>query len=56
MDDPMKIAFSEISTPSKGVVAVGVTEDRTLGATGRALDEQSSGVLGRALAAGRFTR
>ena len=51
----MKIAFSEISTPSKGVVAVGVTEDRTLGATGRALDEQSSGVLGRALAAGRFT-
>ena len=55
MDDPMKIAFSEISTPSKGVVAVGVTEDRTLGATGRALDEQSIGVLGRALAAGRFT-
>ena len=55
MDDSMKIAFSEISTPSKGVIAVGVTEDRTLGATGRALDEQSGGVLGRALAAGRFT-
>ena len=55
MDDSMKIAFSEISTPSKGVIAVGVTEDRTLGATARALDEQSSGVLGRALAAGRFS-
>jgi len=43
MDDPMKISFSEISTPTEGVIAVGVTDDRTLGATGRALDEQSGG-------------
>ena len=50
MDDPMKIAFSEISTPSTGVIAVGVTDDRTLGATARALDERSGGVLSRALA------
>ena len=55
MDDPMKIAFSEISTPSTGVIAVGVTDDRTLGATARALDEQSGGMLSRALAAGRFS-
>ena len=54
MDNPMKIAFSEISTPPKGVIAVGVTEDGTLGATARALDEQSGGALTRALGAGRF--
>ena len=51
----MKIAFSEITTPSKGVIAVGVTEEGTLGATARALDEQSGGcALTRALGAGRF--
>ena len=50
----MKIEFSEIATPSEGVIAVGVTEDRTLGATGRALDEQTGGALTRALSAGRF--
>ena len=54
MDNPMKIAFSEIATPDKGVVAVVVTEERTLGATGRGLDEQTGGALSRALAAGRF--
>ena len=54
MDNPMKIAFSEIVTPAKGVVAVVVTEERTLGATGRGLDEQTGGALSRALAAGRF--
>ena len=54
MDNPMKIAFSEIATPDKGVVAVVVTEERTLGATGRGLDEQTEGALSRALAAGRF--
>ena len=50
----MKIAFSEIATPAKGVVAVVVTEERSLGATGRGLDEQTGGALSRALAAGRF--
>ncbi len=54
MDNSMKIAFSEIATPAKGVVAVVVTEERTLGATGRGLDEQTGGALSRALAAGRF--
>ena len=54
MDNPMKIAFSEISTPAKGVIAVGVTEDGTLGATAQALDEESGGALTRALGAGRF--
>ena len=54
MDNPMKIAFSEIATPAKGVIAVVVTEERTLGATGRGLDEQTGGALSRALAAGRF--
>ena len=54
MDNPMKIAFSEIATPAEGVVAVVVTEERTLGATGRGLDEQTGGALSRALAAGRF--
>ena len=54
MDNPMKIAFSEIETPAKGVVAVVVTEERSLGATGRGLDEQTGGALSRALASGRF--
>ena len=54
MDNPMKIAFSEIATPAEGVVAVVVTEERTLGATGRGLDEQTGSALSRALAAGRF--
>ena len=54
MDNPMKIAFSEIATSAEGVVAVVVTEERTLGATGRGLDEQTGGALSRALAAGRF--
>ena len=54
MDNPMKIAFSEISTPAKGVIAVGVTEDGTMGASAQALDEQSGGALTRALGAGRF--
>ena len=54
MDNLMKIAFSEIATPGKGVVAVVVTEERTLGATGRGLDELTGGALSRALAAGRF--
>ena len=50
----MKIEFSEIATPSSGVIAVGVTEARALGATGRGLDEQTGGALTRALSAGRF--
>ena len=50
----MKIEFSEIATPSSGIIAVGVTEDRTLGVTGRGLDEQTGGAFTRALAAGRF--
>ena len=50
----MKIEFAEIATPAEGVIAVGVTEDRALGATARALDEQSGGALTRALSGGRF--
>ena len=50
----MKIRFSEIAVPAKGVFAVSVTEDRALGATGRALDEQTDGALTRALSSGRF--
>ncbi len=50
----MKIAFSEIATPSAGVIAVGVTEERALSATGRALDEKTGGALTRALSSGRF--
>ena len=50
----MKIEFSEIAVPAKGVFAVGVTEDRALSATGRALDEQTDGALTRALSSGRF--
>ena len=54
MDRPMKIRFSKIATPSKGIIAVGVTEDRTLGTTGRGLDEETGGALTRALSSGRF--
>ena len=50
----MKIAFSEIATPSTGVIAVAVSADRVLGTTGRALDEQTGGALTRALTGGRF--
>ena len=50
----MKISFSQIKTPSRGVIAVPVTEDRALGPTARALDEETGGALTRALAAGRF--
>ncbi len=50
----MKITFSQIKTPSRGVIAVPVTEDRALGPTARALDEETGGALTRALSAGRF--
>jgi len=50
----MKITFSKIAVPSAGAVAVGVAEDRVLGATARRLDEGSDGALTRALASGRF--
>ena len=50
----MKIAFSEIATPSAGVIVAGVAEDRVLGTTARQLDEQTGGALTRALSSGRF--
>ena len=51
----MKIAFSEIATPSAGVIVAGVAEDRVPSATARGLDEQTGGALSRALSSGRFT-
>jgi leucyl aminopeptidase len=51
----MKIAFSEIATPSAGVVVTGVAENRVLSPTARQLDEQTEGALTRAISGGRFS-
>src|SRR5512144_2881970 len=50
----MKISFSTLELPQRGVVVVGVMEDRELTPSGRLLDERLEGVIRRAIDASRF--
>ncbi|SLN48410.1 leucyl aminopeptidase [Oceanibacterium hippocampi] len=51
----MKIAFSEISMPKRGSLAVGVYAGSKLSASAESADEASGGQIRRAIAASRFT-
>ncbi len=50
----MKISFSAPTLPDKGVLVVGILENRTLTPSARQLDERTKGGITRAMAAGRF--
>jgi leucyl aminopeptidase len=50
----MKISFSKPATPAEGALVVGVVEGRTLTASAARLDEQTGGLIGRAIAGSRF--
>jgi len=50
----MKISFSAPTLPEKGVLVVGILEDRTLTPSARQLDERMKGGITRAMAASRF--
>jgi leucyl aminopeptidase len=50
----MKIAFSAPALPEKGVLVVGVLEDRKLTASAKKLDQRMKGGVVRAMAASRF--
>ena len=47
----MKIAFSAPALPEKGVLVVGVLEDRKLTASAKKLDQRMKGGVVRAMAA-----
>lgn len=51
----MKIAFSSLSLPKSGALAVTVAADARLGAFGADLDERTGGLLSRSMKAARFT-
>ncbi|HEV2675925.1 MAG TPA: leucyl aminopeptidase [Aliidongia sp.] len=51
----MKISFAELGAPKAGTVVVGVGEDRALTPAAAALDKETGGALGRAMASSRFT-
>ncbi|HYD97947.1 MAG TPA: leucyl aminopeptidase [Alphaproteobacteria bacterium] len=51
----MKISFAEPAAPTGGTIVALVMADRTLSPGARALDERSGGMIGRALAASRFS-
>ncbi|HLZ67251.1 MAG TPA: leucyl aminopeptidase [Aliidongia sp.] len=51
----MKISFAELGAPKAGTVVVGVGEDRALTPLAAALDKETGGALGRAMASSRFT-
>ena len=50
----MKISFSKVSLPTEGALVVSVLEGRKPSATARQLDEQTDGLISRAMAASRF--
>ena len=50
----MKVVFAKSSPPTTGTLVVGVLEDRQLSPTAAAIDAQTRGALGRAMAASRF--
>ncbi|MEQ8813350.1 leucyl aminopeptidase [Thalassobaculum sp.] len=51
----MKIAFAKIGRPKKGAVVASVLEGGKLSPTAAALDEENGGLIGKAIAASRFT-
>lgn len=51
----MTLSFAKPATPKAGALAVTVGAERTLGATGKAIDEATGGALTRAMGASRFT-
>ena len=51
----MKITFAAASTPKTGTIIVPVMAENRLGKAGAALDQQTGGMLSRAIAASRFT-
>jgi len=50
----MKIAFAEPSLPKTGSLVVGVLDDRKLTASAQRIDQQTDGMLTRAMAASKF--
>ncbi|HXP98146.1 MAG TPA: leucyl aminopeptidase, partial [Telmatospirillum sp.] len=50
----MKITFARAVQPTEGALVVGILENRVLTASARRIDEQTGGLIGRALAASRF--
>ena len=51
----MKFAFSEISLPKRGSLAVAIYADKVLSPTAQEVDEKSGGAVTRALESSRFT-
>ncbi|MZR30950.1 leucyl aminopeptidase [Sneathiella litorea] len=51
----MKFAFSEISLPKRGSLAVAIYADKALSPTAQEVDEKTNGALSRALETSRFT-
>src|SRR5512144_1403303 len=50
----MKISFSTLELPQRGVLVVGVMEDRELTPSARQIDERLEGAIRRAIDASRF--
>ncbi|HTZ78718.1 MAG TPA: leucyl aminopeptidase [Stellaceae bacterium] len=51
----MKVAFADLRLPKSGTLVVGVLEGKKLTPTAAALDRESNGAIGQAMAASRFT-
>lgn len=51
----MKIAFAGLGVPKSGAYVVGVYENKELSPSARDLDKSHKGVIGRAIAASKFT-
>ncbi|PKU22564.1 leucyl aminopeptidase [Telmatospirillum siberiense] len=50
----MKISFAKAALPTEGALVVGILENRELTATARLIDEQTGGLIARAMAGSRF--
>jgi len=51
----MKIAFAKVGRPKKGAVVASVLEGGKMSPTAAALDKENDGLIGKAVAASRFT-
>ena len=51
----MKFAFSEISIPKRGSLAVAIYADKAFSPTAEVVDKKTKGALSRALETSRFT-
>lgn len=50
----MKISFAKAAQPTEGALVVGVLENRELTASAKALDDETGGLIARAMTASRF--